>query len=334
MPSPKPILPEFIKPMLGRLTRRPFDSPDYVFELKWDGWRALAFVEQDGSFRLVSRNGKDMTSQFPELEAIAAQVKGRPAVIDGEIVCLDESNRPSFSRLQQRMQTKRPSLRRTHPVNFIAFDILYDRGRDVMREPLLARKARLGKALEATELAQPCQFVENDGTAFFQATCDLGLEGIMAKSKNSIYVPGQRNPQWLKVKRVRESEFVVAGYSFGGARKELFSSLLLGLYDSERCLTYVGSVGTGFSEPQAKEIFDVLRESHVDDRPFVNAPDVKRLVHWCEPKMVCQVEYGEFTVDGKLRYPIFLRLRDDKAPMDCTVNDAPGWPRGDAIAAV
>jgi DNA ligase D-like protein (predicted ligase) len=332
MASSKAKLPLAIKPMLGRLTRQPFDSPDFIYELKWDGWRALAFIE-DGTFRLVSRNGKDMTAQFPELSDIVSHIKTGPAVLDGEIVCLDENNRPSFNRLQQRMQTKKPAVRRTHPVNFIAFDLLYDKGRSVMNEPLLNRKKRLSELLEPTELAQVSEFVETDGTAFFQATCDLGLEGIMAKEKHSLYLPGQRTPHWLKVKRVRESEFVIGGYSFGGARKELFSSLLLGLYDNDQCFTYVGSVGTGFSEAEAKTIYAELKSLHVEERSFVNTPDVKRLIHWCRPQLVCQVEYGEFTIDGKLRYPIFLRLRDDKSPTDCTQSDAQGWPRADAIMA-
>ena len=328
----KPRLPESIKPMLGRLARRPFDSADYLFELKWDGWRALAFIEDRG-LRLMSRNGKDMTTQFPELAGMVSQLASGPAVIDGEIVCLDEDNRPSFSRLQHRMQTKKRVVRTTHPVNFVAFDLLYNKGRPVMKEPLAARKRLLNELLQPTELAQPCDFVENDGTAFFQATCELGLEGIMAKRKDSVYTPGLRTPHWLKVKRVRESEFVIAGYSFGGARKEWFSSLLLGLYDLDGRLHYVGSVGTGFSGVPAKALYEWLRTKHVDDRPFVNVPDVKRLIHWCEPELVCQVEYGEFTVDGKLRYPSFLRLRDDKSPADCTVNDAPGWPEGATATA-
>ena len=180
--------------------------------------------------------------------------------------------------------------------------------------------------LASTETVQVCEFVETDGTAFFQATCDLGLEGIMAKGKSSIYVPGQRSPHWLKVKRVRESEFVIGGYSFGGARKELFGSLLLGLHDDRGRLKYVGSVGTGFSDVEAKEIYAELQSRHTEDRPFSSQPDVKRLIYWCRPELVCRVEYGEFTPGGNLRYPIYLRLRDDKLPEDCTLTDAPGWP--------
>ena len=325
-------LPATINPMLGRLAREPFDSPKHLFELKWDGMRALAFIE-GGDLKILSRNGRNITSQFPELAELPAQVKSDLVVLDGEIVCLDEDNRPSFARLQTRIQARRVGLRRAHPVHFIAFDLLYAHGQSMMKESLVQRKNRLNEVLTPTDLIQVCEFVEGDGTAFFQATCDLGLEGIMAKEKSSIYQPGQRSPHWLKVKRIRESEFVIGGYSFGGARKELFSSLLLGLYDDKQRLTYVGSVGTGFSQDEAKNIYSELNTLHTEDRPFTTQPDVKRFIYWCQPQLVCQIEYGEFTLDGKLRYPIYLRLRDDKVPTDCTLNDAPGWPRGDAITA-
>jgi len=323
-------LPHTIKPMLGRLARNAFDSQDHLFELKWDGMRALAFIEGE-ALKIFSRNGRDITSNFPELAALPSLVKSAPVILDGEIVCLDEDNKPSFSRLQQRVQSKRIGIRRTHPVTFVAFDLLYLKGSSVMKRGLVERKNLLADTLKPTEFAQACEFVENDGTAFFQATCDLGLEGIMAKEKAGLYLPGQRSPNWLKIKRVRDSEFVIGGYSFGGARKELFSSLLLGLHDAEGNLNYVGSVGTGYSDAEAKRMFAVLKDIHIGTRPFSSTPDVKRLIHWCRPEMVCQVEYGEFTLDGKLRYPIFIGIRDDKEAADCTLNDAPGWPRGDAI---
>ena len=189
-------LPSTIKPMLGRLARSPFDSPSHLFELKWDGMRGLAFVES-GELRLLSRNGRNITSQFPELGEIAKRLKSDNVVLDGEIVCLDEQNRPSFSRLQQRLQSKRVARPRINPAHFIAFDLLYIKGRSVMKEPLLERKNQLQQVLDPTELVQLCEFEEEEGTALFQATCDLGLEGIMAKDKSSPYLPGKRSPSWL-----------------------------------------------------------------------------------------------------------------------------------------
>ena len=131
---------------------------------------------------------------------------------------------------------------------------------------------------------------------------------------------------------VRESEFVVGGYTFGGNRKEMFSGLLLGLYDDQEQLVYTGSVGTGFSNSEAKQIYKVLQELHIDESPFVSEPDVKKFIFWCHPLLVCQVEYGEFTPEGKLRYPVYLRPRVDKEPRDCTLSDAPGWPGNRAVS--
>lgn len=193
-------LPTTIKPMLGRLARNAFDSSDHLFELKWDGMRALAFIE-GGTLKILSRNGRNITSNFPELSEMPSHINSAPVIIDGEIVCLDEQNKPIFSRLQQRVQSKRIGIRRTHPVTFIAFDLLYQKGLAVIKRPLVDRKNMLADLLQPTDFAQTCEFVENDGTAFFQATCDLGLEGIMAKEKSSLYLPGQRSPLWLKVKR-------------------------------------------------------------------------------------------------------------------------------------
>ena len=216
-------LPTKIKPMLGRLAREPFDSPNHVFELKWDGMRALAFIE-GGELRLLSRNGRNVTSQFPELAEMPALVKSDSAVLDGEIVCLDDDGKPSFTRLQQILQSKRVTRNRSHPAHFIAFDLLYSGGRSVMKEPLLKRKSHLRDILDPTELIQACEFIEAEGTAFFKATCDLGLKGIMAKEKSSTYLPGIRSPSALLRKNSRQSQrptdfktilLVLCSYSYG-----------------------------------------------------------------------------------------------------------------------
>jgi len=182
-------LPTSIKPMLGRLVRSPFDSPKHLFELKWDGMRGLAFVE-GGELRLLSRNGRDITSQFPELGEIVKQVKDDGVLLDGEIVCLDEQNRPSFSRLQQRLQSKRVARPRINPAHFIAFDILYVKGKSVMKQPLMDRKNLLNEVLNPTELIQACEFVEDEGEPFFQATCDLGLEGSWLRTSPALTFRG------------------------------------------------------------------------------------------------------------------------------------------------
>ena len=319
-------LPATIRPMLARLTRRPFDSPDHIFELKWDGIRALAFVE-GGRLRLQDRNLRDITSRFPELARLPKLVKSDHTVLDGELVCFDDRGHPSLSRLQQRLQRQaKGRVTQSPKVHFVAFDLLFLNGASVTGEPLGLRKNILGELLEPSELAQPCEFMETDGRAFFQATCDHGLEGIVAKDRTSPYVPGSRGSSWLKVKRVRECEFVVAGYTVGGKRKEQFSALLLGLYDEAKRLVFVGSVGVGFSKADRADIHTVLKGLHVPECPFDNPPKVQKLLYWCRPELVCRVEYGEFTDGGEVHYARYLTLREDKPHTDCRIVDAPGWP--------
>ena len=195
-----------------------------------------------------------------------------------------------------------------------------------MGEPLVDRKTLLQDVLAPNELVQACDFIQGEGEAFFQATCELGLEGIVAKEKSSPYLPGKRSSHWLKVKRVRESGFVIGGYTFRGTGKEHFSSLLLGLYDNDNRLRYVGQVASGISASTAGELSSSLQHLHVAECPFDSLPDIQRFIFWCRPELVCQVEYGEFTETGHLAYPVLKALRDDKSAAECTTADALGWP--------
>lgn len=324
--SDHPKLPASIKPMLARLTRHPFDSRSHIFELKWDGFRAIAFIE-GGSVRLQSRNLRDITERFPEMAGMPEAIKAKSAVLDGELVIFDKDGRPSLSRLQERiLRRARGRLDRGPQATFVAFDILYVDGNSVMAQPLVKRKALLHATLKPNKVIQPCEFIENDGVAFYNATCEHGLEGIMAKAKSSVYTPGRRSPHWHKIKRRRECDFVIGGYEFGGNRS-LFSALLLGLHDSSGKLRFVGEAGTGFSDSEARRIYSMLERIHTPACPFSNPPDIPSFVYWCKPEVVCRVEYGEFTENGLLRYPVYVGLTDDKAPEDCLVDEAPGWPR-------
>ena len=314
-------IPIKIKPMLARLTRYPFDSPDYLYELKWDGIRALAFC-RGGDVRFLTRNSRDITDHLPELMDLPKQIRADGVVLDGEFVCLDSEGHPNFPSLQQRIQTGRGNR-----INFVAFDLLYVKGNSLMRQPLHVRKTLLHEIFTPSDTAQPCEFIKNDGKAFFQATCQHGLEGIIAKEKSSLYLPGRRSNHWLKIKRIRESEFVIGGYTFGGKEKERFGSLLLGLFDSEGRLVFVGQVESGLSSAIARSLHPRLQELHVDTRPFESVSNIQRFIYWCRPELVCQVEYGEFSEEGRLRYTVFKALREDKSPEECTISDAPGWPR-------
>ena len=319
-------LPKTVRPMLARLGRRPFSSPDYLYELKWDGIRAMAFID-GGNLKLLSRNSTDITHLFPELSSLPKQVNGDRVVLDGELVCLDSLGHPSYFLLQERLRkasVRRP--RSSNLVHYIAFDVLYTDGRSVMREPLSSRKSLLHDLLEPSKLVQACDFVETEGEAFFKATCDHGLEGMVAKERSSLYFPGKRSYYWLKVKRVRESEFVIGGYTIGGAKNKPFSSLVLGMYDNDKQLIYMGQVSDGLLKSEARALASSLQEIQSSESPFESLPDIQRLIFWCRPELVCQVEYGEFNEDGKLVYPVFKTLRDDKAPSECMVADASGWP--------
>ena len=318
-------LPKALRPMLAQLARHPFDSPNHLFELKWEGIRALALID-GGGLRLLSRSSKEITAHFPELLQLPKQVTGQGMILDGELVCLDDRGHPSFARLQQRLRRTGNRVSRSNRVQYVAFDVLYVNGSSVMGEPLFERKNILHQLLAPSEIAQACEFIENDGEAFFQATCELGLEGIVAKDKSSLYFPGKRSRNWWKVKRVRESEFVIGGYTFGGKRREHFSSLLLGLYDRAGQLVFVGQVSAGISKPLAKEVYASLKDVQTTECPFESVPGIQKFLYWCRPELVCQVGYGEFTEEGILAYPVFGALREDKAPEECTITDSQGWP--------
>ncbi len=312
--------------MLARLAKVPFDSPDHVFELKWDGIRALLFVE-DGRVRIQGRDLQDLTNLFPDLANAANFVRADNTVFDGELVCFDDDGHPSFEQLQRRIRRKTSGrVVRTPAVHFVAFDVLYIRGKSVMDEPLIFRKLLLENILEPGNTIQPSDFIEGDGIALYDATGKHGLEGILAKEKSSTYYPGKRSPNWHKIKRVRECDFVVVGYDFGGKRRELFCSLILGLYDGNQRLSYVGRVEAGFSPAETKRIYGELETLVTPECPFEITPHIPRFIYWCRPELVCRVSYGEFSYDGQLRFPVYMHRRHDAPPADCKLEDAPGWP--------
>ncbi len=318
-------LPGNIKPMLARLTRHPFDSPNHIFELKWDGIRTLVFIE-DGDLRLQARNMRNITASFPETDGIRQSIKSDRTVLDGELVCFDKEGRPSFAPLQKRLRGLGDGSPNRGPrARFVAFDLLYMDGKSVMDEPLANRKNMLHEILEPTEVVQACQFIERDGKAFFEVTRQHELEGIVAKDKASRYLPGKRSPDWHKIKRLRECDVVIGGYDFGWERG-LLSSLIVGLYDDRGRFTYAGQVGVGSSKHLVRQLHSSLQALHTVECPFENPPRIERFVYWCKPEIVCRVQYGEFTNQGKLRYATYVGQTEDKSPVDCRVDDAIGWP--------
>ncbi len=309
-----------VAPMLAITAEEPFDSPDFAFEAKWDGVRTIAFVD-GGAVRLQTRNLLDCTAQYPEAHQIAEALTGAyQAIVDGEIVALDERGVPSFQRLQPRMQVRDESavrkLRRTTPVVYEVFDILWRDGEDLTKRPLRERRRILDEILTPMgAIRRSGQFV-GTGRALFEAVKEQGLEGIVAKRLDAPYVTA-RSAAWVKVKAFRSMECVIGGWTAGqGGRSSTLGALLLGIYRDDRLIP-VGHVGSGFDEGTLRDLLAAVRERESPRSPFAVEPRVNQPARWCLPELVCEVRYGELTRDGTLRHPVYLGLRSDVDPREC-----------------
>lgn len=305
-------------PMLARASEKPFDSPDWLFEVKWDGVRAIAYVGDTLSVK--SRNGKELTGNFPELAELK-ELAGS-VVLDGEIIVMNEGD-VDFQLAAKRTLVSDPSmverLRRQHPATYIVFDILEKDGESLIDQPLSERLTALDEALRDGAHVVKSKPVENTGVAFYTATVKQGLEGIIAKRKSSTYSPGARSGDWLKFKHVKTCDCVVFGYTPGeGARQGSFGALLLGLYDGTEPV-YVGRVGTGFTDDQLEALKRRLDTIKTMD-PWFTASDIPENSTWVKPQLVAAVGFHEATRDNRLRAPRFQGLRDDKPPAFCTVS--------------
>lgn len=314
-------MPETLVPMLARPGRLPAarEADRWAYELKWDGVRALVFSEP-GRLRLQSRNGRDITASYPELRPLNRALSHHRAILDGEIVAFDEDGRPSFSRLQQRMHlTAESQVRRRAaetPVVLVLFDLLWLDGHPLMGLPYDERRERL-EALELRGAAwQTPAAHHGDGAALLEATAAQGLEGLVAKRRDSIYDPGRRTGAWIKVKNVNRQEVVIAGWLPGeGRRASRIGALLVGVHDEEGGpLRYAGRVGTGFSDRVLADLADRLQPLRSDRNPFGRAGP--RGAIWVRPELLAEVEFSEWTPDGLLRHPSFKGLRADKDPLE------------------
>ena len=312
-------------PMLAEGGHQAFDDERWRFEPKLDGVRTLAYVGTDTT-RLISRTGNDQTDRYPELANLARFVNALQAVIDGEIVAADEGGRPSFERLQQRMNLASPKdidrARRAIPVTLFAFDLLWYDGREMTSEPLEERRGLLEEIVTETDQIRLTYVIEGQGRAFFDSAKELGFEGMVAKRKGSIYQPGRRTKDWRKIKAVKEQECVILGWTQGtGSRSATFGALLVGAYRAkDGDLVWIGQVGTGFTESTLAGLMERLTAIEVEEPP-VDDPGLRKLkgARWVRPELVCEVEYLEITRAGKLRAPSFKGLRPDKAPGDCVI---------------
>jgi bifunctional non-homologous end joining protein LigD len=320
-------MPRAIHPMLATLVDRAFDDPQWVYEIKWDGYRAIAFLE-GGSVRLVSRNQTDLTAAYPELASIINSVKALTAVLDGEIVALDEQGRPSFSLMQQRTGVGEGGrrIRRTRddiPVVYYVFDLLYLDGYDLMQAPLEQRKELLASILEPSDLIRYSDHYVGNGRALFEAAAQRGLEGIIAKHRKSRYLQ-KRSREWLKIKIVRQQECVIGGYTDPRGSRENFGSVVLGLYDDEGRLIHVGHAGSGFTEDSHAALWKQLHALETKRSPFYSEVESTRPLHFVKPELVAEIRFTEWTHEGqsggtKMRAPVFLGLRFDKKPKECKI---------------
>lgn len=312
---------EKIKPMLA-VKGKPFSSPEYLFELKWDGTRAIAFVDlQNERFRVQNRRLMEIAYRYPELELL--DFVSENVVLDGEIVVF-EKNKPSFYLLQKRehidSKYKASILSKKIPANYLVFDILYtDSFGWLFKTPLEERKKILLKVCSETKRIAVADFIEKNGEELYEKTIKLGIEGVIGKKKSSKYFPGKRSELWMKIKKRNTADFVIVGWIEGeGERAETFGSLILAL-KSEKGYIHVGQVGTGFDSEFLSWFSKKLKEVEINTPYF--SIETSRGVHWCEARYVCEVEFLELTADLKLRAPVFLRLRDDKSPEECKVEE-------------
>jgi bifunctional non-homologous end joining protein LigD len=311
-------MPQHIVPMLARAGELPPEEARWAYEIKWDGVRAIAY-STPGELRLESRNLNEITDKYPELAGLGRALGSRSAVLDGEIVAFDGAGRPSFSRLQQRMQlTTRAQARRVMaatPVTYMIFDLLWLDGHSLMELDYAERRRRLAGLELAGESWQTPENVLEQGHALLQASVEQGLEGILAKRLDSTYQPGLRPRSWIKIKTVGRQEFVVGGWLAGqGKRRERIGALLLGVYEADGALRYVGRVGSGFSDGELDRLGGLLAGAERSRSPFAAGPRPPRAAVFAEPRLVAEVEFTEWTNDGNLRHPVYKGLREDKDP--------------------
>ncbi|WP_233791440.1 DNA ligase D [Dyadobacter sp. CY343] len=316
--APKSKFPETLMPMLATLVDGPFDDPGWEYEVKWDGYRAIAYMNK-GEIDLKSRNKKSFDEKFYPVYDDLKDWKIN-AVLDGEIVVIKDNGQSDFNALQNWRSEADGQL------VYYVFDILWLDGKDLTGLPLSARKAILQSLVTDDVPAKLGYSIAAEGTAFFEAAQNMGLEGIIAKKSDSTYSPGIRTKEWLKIKVNKRQEVIIAGYTQNAGSSKLFSSLLLGAYENGH-LQYVGKVGTGFKDKQQKEMLEQFKPLITENSPFAETPDYnkpsrfrpnppKADATWLKPELVCEVSFAEITSDGVFRHPSFEGMREDKSAKD------------------
>lgn len=300
-------VPNYIRPMLAKETEMPFNSKDWIYEIKWDGYRAIAEVNGN-NVKLYSRNGTSFNNSYPVIVDALSKMKIN-AVLDGEIVALDKNGLPSFQLLQ--------NYNYDHPLIYYVFDVLYIDKKKISSLPLLERKLQLEKLLKKSDVIKYSDHIHEQGIEFYKLAGKQNIEGIMAKQANSEYVSGIRTSNWLKIKHHKSQEAIIAGFTQPGGSRMYFGSLVLAIKKGNK-LKYIGQTGTGFNSKTLKEIYELLKPLIIKKSSFDEETKINIAFTPVKPELVCEVKFTEITKDGKLRHPVFLHLRDDKKAKDVT----------------
>ena len=307
-------MPAFIDPMLATLVAAPFDDSDWLFEVKWDGFRVEAVVE-GGEVRLWTRGQQDAARYFGPFLEPPGWIQAQRAIVDGEVIALDDHGEPDFALLQARIKGRGDPPPSSNPFVYEVFDLLHLDDRSLLAEPLEERRRLLGSVLRTDPRVRMSESIESHGIAFFEAARQRGLEGIMAKDRHSPYLPGLRTKTWQKVKIRPEQELVVGGWAKGTGRAVDLGALLVGVYE-DGALRYAGKVGAGFTNDTRPDLLAALADLGVGETPFTPPPPraVARTAIWVEPRIVIRAEFAGWTGDGLVRQASFKGFDLGKDP--------------------
>jgi bifunctional non-homologous end joining protein LigD len=312
----KSAMPSRLAPMLATLSGHPFSDPNWLFEIKWDGVRALAWIE-DGTLTLRARSGADITAQYPELSGLPAALSAQNAIVDGEIAVMDARGRSDFEKLQERMHVRSPGqkLLSEFPVVYFAFDFPYCDGYDLRAATLLQRKQLLQRLLHPSERVRFSDHQLEKGKELFELAKQNELEGIIAKRIDSRYV-SERSVNWLKLKTSKTLDAVVGGWTAARGAGMPFGSLLLGLYEGKK-LRFIGHAGSGFNAETHEAVAAKLKKQETAKCPFEKVPETNERATWVTPSLVARVRFSGWTQEERLRHPVFLGIREDVKAQDC-----------------
>ena len=308
--------PENIRPMLATLYDKPFNSKEWIFEIKWDGYRVIS-KKRKNTTSLNSRNLNSFDNLFPGITRSLKKIKG-DFVIDGEAVAIDESNRPSFQQIQNHHKTGQGN------IVYYVFDLLWLNGYSTELLPVTQRKELLKELIPGLDNILYCEHIAESGVELFKEVTKLNIEGIIAKKADSRYYENTRSQSWLKIKTEHTIDAVICGYTEPRGSRKYFGALILGVFNAGK-LTYIGHTGTGFNFSIQQKIFSILKKHSAAKSPFTNPLKPNAPVTWLKPRLVCEVKFSQLTKDGILRHPVFLRMRDDKEAEEVTfVSQFPG----------